>query len=90
MNMTASLGHTTVCFTFSLPDFGGHGGALVTAERRLDPPPDHEVCTPDPLGLRLNARVVGGHEADGQLPDLLHLLPVKATQQFYLLLLFQF
>lgn len=66
-----------VCVTFSLPDFGGHQGGLVTTERRLHPPPDQEVRSTNPLSLCSNPGLVGRKEAHSPLPNLLNFRPVK-------------
>lgn len=70
--------HSYECHpTFSLPHLGGHRGGLFTAESGLDPPPHQEVCSTDPLSLRLNPGLVGREEADSMVPNLLHFLSVK-------------
>lgn len=74
------LGHFFECVTFSLPDFGGHQGGLVTTERRLNPPPDQKVRSTDPLGLFSNPGLVGREEPLSPLPNLLHFLPAKISQ----------
>ena len=51
-NVTGSL-------TFTLPYFGGHTAQLVTGHGGLEPPPDKEVSSPDPLCFCSDARLVG-------------------------------
>lgn len=71
--------------TFSLPNLGGRGGrdlwrAALTANGRLDPPPDPEVASDHPLGLGPNPRLVGGQEVLGPIPHAAELGPGRGQR----------